>query len=246
MNNIPAILVDDEINARENLRFLLQDFCKNVTILAEASNVCDALELIELHQPKLVFLDVEMPQKNGFQLFNELDEVNFQVIFVTAYNNYAIKAFQVAAIDYLLKPIEVSLLIKAVDKVALTIQNSIAKQRINLLETDQKEITKIAVPYKNDYSIIDVNSIFTIEADRMYSLIHLQKNKKFIVAKKLSYYENLLRDNTQFVRIHRSWIINTDKIVMYSKKEKLVILKDNIKVPLSKSYKDKFENIFFK
>ena len=80
----------------------------------------------------------------------------------------------------------------------------------------------------------------------MYSLIHLQKNKKFIVAKKLSYYENLLRDNTQFVRIHRSWIINTDKIVMYSKKEKLVILKDNIKVPLSKSYKDKFENIFFK
>jgi two-component system LytT family response regulator len=116
MNKISAILVDDEINARENLRILLNNFCSNINVLGEARNVDEAVLAIRKYQPQIVFLDIEMPQKNGFQLLEEFDEINFHVIFVTAYDGYAIKAFQVTAVDYLLKPIDVSLLEKAIKK----------------------------------------------------------------------------------------------------------------------------------
>mgnify|MGYP000675192189 CR=1 FL=1 len=246
MNKITAVLVDDEINARENLRFLLNDFCENVTILAEATNVDEALKLIEKYKPQIVFLDIEMPHKNGFKLLEEVDDLDFQVIFVTAYNSYAIKAFQVAAIDYLLKPIDVDLLTKAVEKAIVNVENIITKEQVKLLEKTEKEISKIAIPYKNDYVIVNINDIYSIEADRMYSIVHLDNGKKYLAAKKLSDYENLLKDNKLFLRVHRSWMVNIDKITTYSKKDKEVVLIDTFKIPVSKGYKDNFEKIFFK
>ena len=245
MNKISAILVDDEINARENLRFLLNDFCDNVNILAEAANVDEAVKAIKKHQPQIVFLDIEMPQKNGFQLLNEFDEINFHIIFITAYDSYAIKAFQVTAIDYLLKPIDISLLEKAIKKAEKSIENNTQSARIDLLQENRKKITKIAIPYKTDYAIVNINDVYSIEADRMYSIIHMKNNKKYMVAKKLSYYENLLCDHTEFIRLHRSWIINIEKIETYSKKEKEVILDSQFKVPVSKSYKEVFEALFY-
>ncbi len=245
MNKLSAIIVDDEINARENLRYLLNDFCKNINILGEATNVDEAVKVITKHQPQIVFLDIEMPQKNGFQLLNEFEEINFHIIFVTAYDSYAIKAFQVTAIDYLLKPIDVSLLEKAIKKAEKHIENKTQSKRINLLQKNNKKITKIAIPYKNDYAIVNIGDIFCIEADRMYSVLHMKSNKKYMVAKKLSYYEKLLCDNTEFIRLHRSWIINVEKIETYSKKEKEVILETQFKVPVSKSYKENFETLFY-
>lgn len=241
MSKISTIIVDDEINARENLRFLLNDFCCNVNIIAEAANVDNAKQLISNLKPDLVFLDIQMPQKNGFQLLKQFNEINFQVIFVTAYDNYAIKAFQVAAIDYLLKPIDIDLLKDAINKVAQNIKNSNAIQRYKLLEENNK---KIAIPYKNDYLIVKINDILCIEADRMYSKIHLIDNKTFLVTKKLSYYENLFLDDTNFVRSHRSWIINMNRIKTYSKKDKEVILINNTKIPISRGHKEDFENLF--
>ncbi|CAM1344576.1 LytR/AlgR family response regulator transcription factor [Tenacibaculum amylolyticum] len=244
MSNLKAILVDDEVNARENLRYLLGDFCKQVTIVGEASNVDDAVVIIEKEAPQLVFLDIEMPQKNGFQLFNEIKEVSFQVIFITAYDNYAIKAFQVAAVDYLLKPVDISLLQKAVEKVELQLEQKKSDDRIKVLQENRKKFKKIAIPYKNDYAILNINDIVCIQADRVYSVISTVDKKQFVASKKLSYYEGLFKEEGFFVRIHRSWVINTNYIEVYSKREKQIQLKTGKLIPVSKGYKQSFETIF--
>lgn len=244
MSSLNAILVDDELNARENLRYLLDEFCKQVTIVGEASNVDDAVKIIEKENPQLVFLDIEMPQKNGFQLFNELKEINFQVIFITAYDNYAIKAFQVAAIDYLLKPVDINLLQKAVEKVEIQLSQEQSNDRIKLLQENKKKFKKIAIPYKNDYAILNINDITCIQADRVYSILSTSDQKQFVASKKLNYYEELFKEEGFFVRVHRSWVVNTDYIEVYSKREKQIQLKTGELIPVSKGYKQSFEEIF--
>lgn len=245
METVKAIIVDDELNARENLNYLLQEFCKEVQIVDEASNVDEAIVKINKHKPNLVFLDIEMPQKNGFQLLEEYTNINFQVIFITAYDKYAIQAFEVAAVDYLLKPIEISRLKQAVNKVVKAIESVSNTKRIDLLKTNKKVIKRIAIPYKSDYAIVNIEDISCIEADRMYSIIHTTNSKKFIVAKKLNHYEDLLCEKADFIRVHRSWIINANKIETYSKKEKHVVLTTSFKVSVSKSYKENFEAFFY-
>lgn len=245
MNKVKALIVDDELNARENLRFLLEAFCKEVEVVSEATNVDEAIIEINKHQPNLVFLDIEMPKRNGFQLLDEFPIIDFQIIFITAYDKYAIQAFEVAAIDYLLKPIEINRLKQAVTKATKIIGVAFNSDRLELLKTNKKQIKRIAIPYKNDYAIINVNDILCIEADRMYSIIHSADNKKFIVAKKLSYYEELFSTEGDFIRVHRSWMANANKIEIYSKKEKNITINTNITIPVSKSYKESFEALFY-
>lgn len=244
MESLKAVLVDDELNARENLRYLLNDFCKQVDIVGEASNVDDAVNVIQKNQPDLVFLDIEMPEKNGFQLFNEFKEVNFQVVFITAYDHYAIKAFQVAAIDYLLKPIDIELLQNAVKKVEENLSFKKSNDRIQLLKENKKKLQKIAIPYKNDYVILNINTIICIQADRVYSIIQTIEGKQYVASKKLSYYENLFQDEGTMVRVHRSWMVNTEHIELYSKREKQIELTTGELIPVSRGYKDSFETIF--
>ncbi|WP_299061817.1 LytTR family DNA-binding domain-containing protein [uncultured Polaribacter sp.] len=241
MEAINAIVIDDEINARENLGYLLNEFCKNITVIDEAKNVDDAVVKIKKHKPQLIFLDIEMPQKNGFQLLNSFTEINFQIIFVTAYDKYAVKAFEVAALDYLLKPIDIEKLIKAVERATIAIKNKIENSRLTLLKENKKTVKRIAIPYKSDYVILNVLDIFCIEADRMYSIIHKKSGKKYIASKKLSYYEDLLCNDGIFKRVHRSWVVNTNKIEMYSKKDRTILLENQFNIPVSKSYKDSFE-----
>lgn len=246
MNKIQAVIVDDELNARENLRYLLNAFCKEVEIVSEVANVDEATVAINKHKPQLVFLDIEMPRKNGFQLLDEFSDIDFQIIFITAYDMYAIKAFEVAAIDYLLKPIDIERLQEAVKKVKKSIKNTeFSKANLNVLKENKKALQKIAIPYKTDYVILDIDNVLCIEADRMYSVVYTKNNKKYMVAKKLSYYENLLCNKKDFVRLHRSWIVNINKIEVYSKKEKEVTLESDFKVPVSKSYKENFETLFY-
>lgn len=246
MEKINAVIVDDELNARENLQYLLGEFCKQVTIVAQASNVDDAVVAINKHKPHLVFLDIEMPRKNGFQLLEEFLEINVQIIFVTAYDAYAIKAFEVSAIDYLLKPIDISRLKESVIKAQKSIENSsVSNEKLSVLKENKKGLKKIAIPYKTDYVILNVEDVLCIEADRMYSVLHTVKNKKYLVAKKLSYYEGVLCDDTNFIRLHRSWIVNLNKVNRYSKRDKEVILETEFKVPVSKSNKENFETLFY-
>ncbi len=246
MKKMKALIVDDELKARENLHCLLNEFCKNVQVVDEASNVDEAVLSIKKHQPDVVFLDVEMPRKNGFMLLEEFSEINFQIIFITAYDMYAIKAFEISALDYLLKPIDIERLKGAVLKATKSIENlEETKLKLRALQENKKELKKIAIPYKTDYAIVDVSDVLCIEADRMYSRLHTNTNRKYMVAKKLSYYEDVLCNKSNFVRLHRSWIVNLNKIRTYSKKEREVILDTKFKIPISKSYKDNFEALFF-
>ena len=243
MTKIQAVIVDDELNARENLKYLLNAFCKEIEVVSEASNVDEDTEEIKRYKPQMVFLDIEMPRKNGFQLLEEFEDVNFQIIFITAYDMYAIKAFEVAAIDYLLKPIDIERLKEAVKKAVRNIGVS-KTNNIAVLKSNKKGLQRIAIPYKTDYAIINIDDILCIEADRMYSIIYTNNHKKYVVAKKLSYYQKLLCTENDFTRVHRSWIVNVNQIEMYSKKEKEVKLKTDFKIPISKSYKEYFEELF--
>ena len=242
---IRAVLVDDEINMRENLNYLLKNFTKEIKVIGEAGGVDEAIKVIETEKPDLVFLDIEMPNKNGFQLLKAYDKIPFQVIFVTAYDSYAIKAFQVAALDYLLKPIDVGLLQKSIIKVQEQLAHKDIKERLNLLKHNTKKIKQIAIPYKTDYVILAIEKILCIEADRMYVNIFTTDDKKYVIAKKLSYYERLFEEESNLIRIHRSWMVNLKKIKSYSKKEKEIILNTGKKIPVSQTYKIGFESLLY-
>jgi two-component system LytT family response regulator len=245
-DKLTAILVDDEINARENLRYLVEKFCPKIHIIAEAKNVDEAIELIDLNKPKIVFLDIEMPNKNGFELLKHYNQIDFHVIFVTAYDKYAINAFQVSAVDYLLKPIDVDRLKEAVLKVCEHETQLDYSKRYKVLKdnTQAERLKKIYIPYKSDYAIINIEDIIVIEANRMYSNISVNEktsNKKYLYAKKLRQFDTILNDYSNFLRVHRSWMINTNFIKSYSKKDKLLLLKNDMKIPVSKSHKDTLE-----
>ena len=244
---IKAILVDDEASARENLSMLLGRFCPEVEITGEAANVDDAIQLVRNNTPDVVFLDVEMPKKSGFELINAFTAINFNVVFVTAYDQYALKAFEVSAIDYLLKPIAIDRLKEAVHKITQQQQKSYTN-RFGALKTntDSNTLKKLAIPHGSDYAIVNIEDIIAIEADRMYSRLSVSPPrataiKSYTYSKKLSYFENLFEHHSNLRRVHRSWMVNTRHMQSYSRKEHNIMLKNNMVVPVSKSYKQTFE-----
>lgn len=245
MKTTNAIIVDDELSARENLQYLLENFCPEITIVGICSNVDEAVLSINKLKPDVVFLDIEMPQKNGFQLLQEYKEINFQVVFITAYDQYAIKAFEVSALDYLLKPIDIDRLIEVVAKIKKQQLIASFKDRMTALSENKKKLSKISIPYKSDYVVLDISTIVCIEADRMYSNIYTLDGKKYTASKKLNYYEELFFENSNFQRVHRSWVVNTVYINLYSKsKRELNILEK--KIPVSKTYKEQVEKLLGK
>lgn len=241
LTNIKAVLVDDEVNALHNLTVLLEEFCPNVTILGKATNIDEAVIIINKEKPDLVFLDIEMPQKSGFELFNETSR-NFKTIFVTAYDEYAVKAFEVSALDYLLKPINIDRLQQAVAKVV------VQEQPVASLKTLQKNIAvkkiqRINVLYKDVYKELEVNDILCIEANQSYSVIYYE-NKKYVYSKNLIYFEKLLADNPLFFRTHRSWIVNLSKVKHFSKNKLTLMLHNNIETTVSRRKIKEFQESF--
>lgn len=241
LTNIKAVLVDDEVNALHNLTVLLEEFCPNVTVLGKATNVDEAVIIINKEKPDLVFLDIEMPQKSGFELFNETSR-NFKTIFVTAYDEYAVKAFEVSALDYLLKPINIDRLQQAVAKVV------VQEQPVASLKTLQKNIAvkkiqRINVLYKDVYKELEVNDILCIEANQSYSVIYYE-NKKYVYSKNLIYFEKLLADNPLFFRTHRSWIVNLSKVKHFSKNKLTLMLHNNIETTVSRRKIKEFQESF--
>lgn len=246
-NTIKAILVDDEASARENLNILLARFCPEVEIIGEAANVDDAIQCIQNNKPDVVFLDVEMPNKSGFDLINTYTAIDFHVVFVTAYDQYALKAFEVSAIDYLLKPIAVDRLKDAVHKIIMYREQQSYKNRFEALKTNTHgTLKKLAIPFGTDYAVVNIEDIITIEADRMYSKLSVSDPrtatvKQYTYSKKLSYFEHLFERFSNLHRVHRSWIVNIGYMQSYSKKNHSILLKNSMVVPVSKSYKQSFE-----
>ncbi len=242
MNNIlKVLLIDDEQDAIDNMEYLLSNYCNDITIVGTANHVDQAIKLVEEKKPDIVFLDIEMPEKSGFSLLKELPEVNFVLIFVTAYDQYAIKAFEVSAIDYLLKPVEIERLQEAVKRA----KETSAKKNINAAnikslskQIQEGEITQISVPFKDVYLILKVKQILYIKAEHAYTVIYYQSEanliSSYIYSKNLSYFENLFSSNSMFYRSHRSWIINLNYVEAMIKQENVILMKNLQKIPISR------------
>lgn len=235
MEKIKALLVDDEQKAINNLTILLDEFCKNVQVIGTARSVDEAVSLIEHQKPDVVFLDIEMPEKSGFDLFKETNE-QFQTIFVTAYNEYAVKAFEVSAVDYLLKPVNINRLQQAVNKIQKKQFGNIANIKSLHENLSTNKLKQISVPYKDVYKNLIIDNIVCIEAKTAYSKIYYSKNnqiKEFLYSKNLTYFEKILADNTIFFRTHRSWIVNGNEVQHFSKKE-LTVTIGGFTIPISR------------
>lgn len=219
--NMKAIIIDDETKARQLLAAMLTDYCPQVTVVAEADDLPNGIKAIKRHAPDVVFLDIEMPGHSGLELldfFNE-EEVNFQIIFATAYNQYAIKAFKLSAVDYLLKPIDSDQLIDAVARA----QKQQAKQTTNYqllkhqLSSDSKG--KLALPQANGIKFIPFEEILFFKGDRAYTEIYCTNGNMLLASRNLSYFEQALEHAPQFFRSHRSYIVNTKAVTEYVKAE---------------------------
>ena len=211
--SINTIVIDDEQNARENLKLILKDFCPEINVIDEAGSADEARTLIAKHKPDLLFLDINMPNEDGFELLESLEDKNFSVIFITAHNQFALKALKAGAIDYIEKPIDIEDLQAAVAKIssdnesAGNVDYKMIKSLLNDFKDDGKSDT-IAVPTLSGYEIIKAADIVHLEADESYTKIFLVDGKKCTSSMTIARYEKVLDTNT-FFRVHKSHIINT-------------------------------------
>lgn len=240
--NIKAILVDDEESARDVLHNLLLRFCPSVQVVAKCPNVLEAVKAIETHKPDLVFLDIEMPQFAGYELVNFFQEIDFEIVFVTAYDQYAIRAFELAAIDYLLKPVDIERLKSAVARVKLQFDMKHQAQRLSTLSQtlETNQVRNIIVSDKGQQQVISLDSIIAIEAQESYCILHTSE-KRIIASKNLKHFESLLESIPQFFRTHKSWIINRNHLIHYSKTDLTIQLDEGVIAKLSKYKKAEFE-----
>lgn len=244
---IKTILVDDEINARNLLEKLLERyFPDKFLILAKCESVDDALIAIEKFNPELIFLDIQMPQKNGFQLLKEVKTINFEVIFTTAYAEFAIDAIRSSALDYLLKPISYVDLASTIKKYDEKANKASEQQKLMLLienlDTGSSIYNKIALPVEYGFEIIKINSILYCEADNNYCKVYCLDGKRIVLSKTLKYIEDLL-PNTIFHRIHKSFLVNLNYITRFDKTNELKIELTNGQIlPVSIRQKEEFLN----
>lgn len=237
---VTALIVDDEHKNRETLVKLIDQFCYGIKVIGQAENVQAAKEFIDTNKPQIVFLDIEMPGGNGFTLLEKFDKPDFQLIFTTAHADYAIKAIKFAALDYLLKPINVNELKIAVEKAIESVQSSSSQhldQRFNVLKDNQKnegfDFKKIALPSLEGIEFYEINEILRCEADRAYCNFYLTNGQKITVSKSLREFEELLSE-CNFFRIHKSNMVNLGHIKKYIKgKGGYVVLSDDSHVDVS-------------
>ena len=238
---IKAILVDDEPKSRNNLHDLLQEYCRQVEIVGEAASATEALKLIKQQEPELIFLDIEMPGGSGFDLLKSLNDQNFEVIFVTAFDQYGIQAVKFCAIDYILKPIDIFELSKAVEKAQAQILRKKENRRLVELvaNIDRPEDEKrIALPLADKIEFIVVNQIVRLEADGNYTRIFMDCKKEYLVCKTLKEYQEIL-EHHNFLRTHQSHLINCRKIAAYIKTDGgYILMTDGSSVPISRQKRD--------
>jgi two-component system, LytTR family, response regulator len=237
-----AIIVDDEKNGVKVLKTLIKNYCPEIEVIANADNIEDAFKIIQSLQPDLVFLDIEMPNGNGFELLKKFDQINFQIIFTTAFDGYAIKAIKYHAIDYLLKPIDIDELKLAVES-ATKNQKEKPKENKYLKFVQEQKLqiaNKIAVPVKDGMLFIAINDIVRIESDGSYSTFHMCDLNKIVASKNLKEYEDILPIN-EFFRTHKSHLINLKYVKKYFRGNgHFVEMNDGSKVEIARRKKDEF------
>jgi len=245
MMQINAILIDDEKSARNVLTHLLEKISDHINIIATCSDLEEGVEKIKELKPNTVFLDVQMPNYAGYEIVNFFKKIDFEIIFVTAYDQYAIKAFELNAIDYLVKPIDRKKLTLTLEKLEdkLRQQSALIDYHTLLTSIKDKDYKKLVLPEIGNRRIVNLKDITAIEADGAYSTIHLKDDKKITTSKNLKYFENVLPKEASFFRSHRAWIVNLAYIEFLNKTALTITLNGAIKAKVSRARIDDFEKI---
>ncbi|MFZ1530487.1 MAG: LytTR family DNA-binding domain-containing protein [Ferruginibacter sp.] len=246
-----AVLIDDENNALEVLQMQLQQFCKNVEVIECCNGGEKGIAAIKKLRPELVFLDIEMPHKNGFDVLKETAGFNYEVIFTTAYDQFAIKAFKHSAVDYLLKPIDILELQEAVEKAARKTGGAHLEEKLKILLQQlepgtAKSNNRIALPVGDGMQFFDMNEISRCESESNYTHIYLTNGKKHTIAKTLKDVEEALGGH-DFFRVHQSHLVNMNHISKYVRGDSgYVVMNDGTNIALSRSRKEAFLETFKK
>ncbi len=221
--NISALIVEDEANSQALLKDLIEQYCEGVSVIAIAGGVEEALKALKKEEPQLVFLDIELPDGDGFQVLEKAPDLNFEVIFTTAYNQYAMRAFKFSATDYLLKPIDIEELQDAVKRAVGKIgsdQPLDSASRIEALLQNMREpqpkLKRIVLPTSNGFTVVSPENIIRCESDRNYTFIFLKDGRKILVSRTIKEYEEML-ENHEFFRIHQSHLINLRYLKNYTR-----------------------------
>ncbi|MFA8450968.1 MAG: LytR/AlgR family response regulator transcription factor [Bacteroidales bacterium] len=241
MKKLRTIIIDDEISATEAIENILIHDCKNVEIIAKCNSPIDAIDIIKTEKPDFIFLDIEMPEKNGFELLKSFKAIDFYVIFVTAYDEYAIHAIKNNALDYILKPIDIDEIKTAVEKVHKNIKESKNIDYQNLLNTiTHNKPHRIKIATSNGFEILNTEEIIHIEACGSYTVICLKNGEQVVVSKSIKEINDLLLPYG-FYRSHRSHIINLNHIRRFTtENDGEVVMNDNSHIPLSRRKRSDF------
>jgi len=246
---IQCLIIDDEPKARSLLKAIIEQYCTQLNVVNSCEDLPSGIKAIKKHKPQLVFLDIEMPGYSGLDIldfFND-DEVDFSIIFTTAYNDYALHAFKLSAIDYLLKPIQHVQLIEAVERFAKRQQQYTSIEILKVLQQNIQpkqnlEEKRIAIPTIQSIKFIKPADIVMIKAEAAYSELFLADGTKLLASKNLKHFEEALEPFVHMFRSHKSFLINTQMVLEYMKADGIVILKNNLKANISADRVDAFLN----
>lgn len=240
-----VIIIDDENKARRLISTLLSENCPEITLQLEADDLETGVALIKEHQPDIVFLDIEMPKHSGLQIvdFFEPNEINFQIIFVTAYNDYAIQAFKLSAVDYILKPVDISELKSAIEKAKRNIESKSINNRLDDLKRvfQQLSLNKMVLEVPKGILFVSHDDIILFEADGMYTKVYMKNNESQLICKPMKHFVDQLQYKPIFYKPHRSFLVNLKYIKELSKKDGFhLIMENNKTIPIAKEKKDEF------
>ena len=241
-HKIKVFIDDDSLIVREHLVTMFDELA-GVEIVGQAENVAESIRAIQNLRPDVVILDIEMPEYSGFELLGFFREVDFEFIFVTAYENYARKAFEVSAVDYLLKPIEPDLLVAAVKKAIENRKFANMNHRLDILKDAFRgnEVTKIALPMNDGLLFVEVSEIMFIAAEGAYTHLFLKSGSKVTLSKNLRFFEELLEERPLFYRPHRSHLVNLNFIRKYLRGEGTLVMDNAYNISISRDKKIEFE-----
>ena len=242
---LKTVIVDDEPDAVNFISSIIAEYCPSLEVVGKAHNVIEGEQVIKESKPDLVFLDVEMPNGTGFDLLTQFPEKDFDVVFITAFNHYAIKAIKFSAVDYILKPININEFIEAVNRVSLKRSDKSTRNQENfriLMENLRTALpSRLAIPTADGMEYLNPKDIIRIEADRSYSWVYIANNRKVLVSKHLKEFQDLLNDHRHFFRAHNSHLINLKFVRKYIRREGGYIeMHDGSQIPISRTRKDLF------
>jgi two-component system LytT family response regulator len=242
---LKAILIDDEPDCIRLLSLQLKEHCPQVQILGQYTSSEESLHAIQTQEPDVVFLDIEMPEMNGFTLLEQLDEIPFSLIFVTAYNEFALKAFRFSALDYLLKPLDTHELQEAVRKAEK--RQRIDQRQLDMLRSQlqgRHHPQKIAVPHQSGVVFVELKDLVYCEADSNYTRLFLTNGKQYLLSKTLRDVQQVLEERN-FLRVHRQYLVNLDHIKMYHKGEAAyLVMQGDTNIPVAKNQKERLVQKF--